>query len=901
MKYLIALFFLLAPLAWAADLPYIPPGSGSPAQAGTAGCNSVNCQAVFADRRAPTINDDVTGNYYPGSSWCVQNPVHQCWKNISNGLGQAVWQPRAVPPLPADVLGLYVSAAPAIQAAGTGYNVGNTITLPGGVVLTVATLTGGAGTGVATVTVTTPNMYACAATDPVAQSVTSGGGTGATFNLASVLKFPFAYGRIRMSRCYTTSGRNTGNLMVVTNSVTGATTSIPYVPGTNVYDWPIAVGPLQMAEYTAYNTGPTPNVTTLYDQGGTTDYAGSNTTDATQATLAQAPVIFPGKISGNAPPITFNANGPSGSNGFSPSITKLTLPAAVSISGANAAVISAGGAMGLLGGFGYAGPSAGSHYFGINLGIQGAPVIGNAADNGALNAPFNTMIAETPSVYGFTTIAGVPVLDSTFSPANLYINTGNTVIAHVNGSVVAGDTGTLTISGGNISASGACGSNCESVTYTATASDAAAVSPALNVIAGLEAAVNADPVLASAGFTCQLGPQTFLGYMQCYFPIGTPANAWGFTQSHAGAWSIGTGGAYTSGAGGTYTGGAIGAQAVTASPNTGLVTEDAFILVPWALNSATLHGVRESLNYWLGYTPQYSVRIMADAASNFTGYETPFVIGQTLTSYIPGLLGRSDVAIFNPSAAGQQIATIYYNNGGYSGSNANGYISGTAIRTHVPNASNNITYVQGTYNDFLTVSFTGVASGGILTVSGISGALAPGMVVTGSGFSATITGTILNGGGLTGAAGNGTYSYTPSSQSASSEAMTSVGSAASLLTIYQAITAQTATALVPAGGTVGDILIASPEPTKNAGNYSGGGTMSAQMQAFAALLTAPGALSGNSIVVNPQALAVFNGTVARNWTWPWYENNASGTHLSAAGGESVASQLAKLGLYPRLQ
>ena len=77
----------------------------------------------------------------------------------------------------------------AIAAAGTGYNVGDTITLTGGTstiaaVLTVATLVGGAGTGVASVTVSTPGSYSALPSNPVAQGTSSGSGTGATFTMA---------------------------------------------------------------------------------------------------------------------------------------------------------------------------------------------------------------------------------------------------------------------------------------------------------------------------------------------------------------------------------------------------------------------------------------------------------------------------------------------------------------------------------------------------------------------------------------------------------------------------------------------------------------------------------------------------------------------------------------------
>ncbi|MDY3551406.1 hypothetical protein R5W24_000482 [Gemmata sp. JC717] len=72
------------------------------------------------------------------------------------------------------------ASSAAVVAGGSGYAVGNTITVTGGAVLTVASVTAGAVTGV---TVTTPGTYAAPPTGPVAQTATSGSGTGATFNL----------------------------------------------------------------------------------------------------------------------------------------------------------------------------------------------------------------------------------------------------------------------------------------------------------------------------------------------------------------------------------------------------------------------------------------------------------------------------------------------------------------------------------------------------------------------------------------------------------------------------------------------------------------------------------------------------------------------------------------------
>lgn len=80
---------------------------------------------------------------------------------------------------------IYCVTAAAVQAGGTGYAVGDTITETGGTaisqaVLTVATLSGSA---VATVTVSYPGFYTAKPSDPVAQGSTSGSGSGATFNM----------------------------------------------------------------------------------------------------------------------------------------------------------------------------------------------------------------------------------------------------------------------------------------------------------------------------------------------------------------------------------------------------------------------------------------------------------------------------------------------------------------------------------------------------------------------------------------------------------------------------------------------------------------------------------------------------------------------------------------------
>jgi hypothetical protein len=101
----------------------------------------------------------------------------------------------------------------AAAAGGTGYAVSDTITLPGGAVLSVLTATSGV---IGTVSVTTPGSYSSIPTNPVAQSSTSGSGTGATFNLI----FPTG---LTLTGFYTGSRGNSLQAVVSTgsNSTTG--------------------------------------------------------------------------------------------------------------------------------------------------------------------------------------------------------------------------------------------------------------------------------------------------------------------------------------------------------------------------------------------------------------------------------------------------------------------------------------------------------------------------------------------------------------------------------------------------------------------------------------------------------------------------------------------------------
>lgn len=80
------------------------------------------------------------------------------------------------------------AATVAIQAGGSGYAQSDTITLTGGtssqaVILTVATVDGGG--AVTSVTISNAGNYSALPSNPVSQGSSSGGGTGATFNITA--------------------------------------------------------------------------------------------------------------------------------------------------------------------------------------------------------------------------------------------------------------------------------------------------------------------------------------------------------------------------------------------------------------------------------------------------------------------------------------------------------------------------------------------------------------------------------------------------------------------------------------------------------------------------------------------------------------------------------------------
>ena len=124
-------------------------------------------RAVSGSLSAPgvTFNSDTTAGMYLPSTGILGLVAHSLGITINTMI--------------------YQGLSATVQAGGSGYAVGDTITLTGGtfstpIVLTVATLSA---TAVATVTVTVPGIYTVAPSNPVAQGSTSGSGTSATFNV----------------------------------------------------------------------------------------------------------------------------------------------------------------------------------------------------------------------------------------------------------------------------------------------------------------------------------------------------------------------------------------------------------------------------------------------------------------------------------------------------------------------------------------------------------------------------------------------------------------------------------------------------------------------------------------------------------------------------------------------
>jgi len=139
------------------------------------------------------------GNSVPGLAWVSQTvtPITSSYQTSFYLIGGKRFSNPATTPIVTTAGTLKINTVPvpyttvlntvAVNAAGSGYNVGDTITLAavGGImstaaILTVATTTAGPGTGVATFTITNAGVFTENAVS-FTQASTSGSGSGATF------------------------------------------------------------------------------------------------------------------------------------------------------------------------------------------------------------------------------------------------------------------------------------------------------------------------------------------------------------------------------------------------------------------------------------------------------------------------------------------------------------------------------------------------------------------------------------------------------------------------------------------------------------------------------------------------------------------------------------------------
>ena len=312
--------------------------------------------------------------------------------------GYAMWEPLNSDALPLDVIGLYVSAA-SVNAGGTGYAVGDTVTLSGGVLLTVSTVTSGAITGI---TVTTPNMFACAPGSLTAmpQLATSGSGTGATFGVT--LLYPAAHSTHLLTKCYT------GNALQIARSDTGETKNIGFLPNglldAGALDG-FTQGPTPLLSYTSYNQGVSPRVLIEYDQGG----SGLNATGA----LATAMTVSPGRYIGNSRTVMSDSVGQTQSPLWHPVNAFLSLPSGLVMNEQNMTVaVVAGTVTDNLHSPAYVqlGPLASGNYWGgIDVNVYGTA--GLEFNNGAFNSTISPTDPSDASVLVGVSGSGGSVFD----------------------------------------------------------------------------------------------------------------------------------------------------------------------------------------------------------------------------------------------------------------------------------------------------------------------------------------------------------------------------------------------------------------------------------------------------------------------------------------------------------
>ncbi len=266
--------------------------------------------------RAPGFADDATAGYPAGSTWLADD----LYTSQAATPGAAVWLLTPNHLLPGDQIGLRLATvAPA--ATGTGYAVGNTLTLTGGATVTVATIAGGNATGpIATVTLANPAFHACASTAPgaLAQLASSGGGSGATFT--ATFLGPYLYGARLLTVC------DRANRAIDVQGTAAGLTTIGFAPG----------GLIDTATLDALLAGARPSLLTVYDQGinganAIQQPAYAGTISPLRTLRGVRSLVMDGDVDG---PLDSGAPGP---------ITTVNFPAAVSISNQANTLIFAGG------------------------------------------------------------------------------------------------------------------------------------------------------------------------------------------------------------------------------------------------------------------------------------------------------------------------------------------------------------------------------------------------------------------------------------------------------------------------------------------------------------------------------------------------------------------------------
>ena len=743
--------------AMAADDP-IPPLSAIRAQPAQARVN-LGIQRQPLSARAPTGNDDVTGLNFPGSGWIQDTPgfPRVLYKNIKSDPGAALWLQEPAPPLFLDTIGpAYLSSA-AISNGGASQAVNDIVTFVGGFTVKVTAVTTGTATAI-----TVQNPYApgwCPVTGNLTQVATTGTGTGLI--ITPTLAIASGWGRIKASHCWS------GNAMTVTNSLSKETLAVPFVAGTNVYDWQAVAAflhplnsPAEQGSVATTTTPATAIVTTLNDQGGLFAYNATNT-DITGAASTGC-VVGLVKLNGNAPPIACLGSQASPVGTLA---QFLTIPATVTGSGANYTLGFAGTMTTPTSGFGYL-TTGGGNFFGIAQGTTEAYAAQpNAADTGNINTHFNTPVPSTPSVFQISTTGGVQYTDTSLQPA---LNSAY-IVRVSSGTAVVGTQACLAISNGLV------GSTPVTICGTAaTAADVAALSPNYNTMMALCSAINTNTT--GTGVACAPASYYNLGYLYIYTPVGFPlTSAYSFAVSvNGGGITLTTQTAVGSGVGATLAGGAIGKAPFSPSP--GNMDFDAAWAVPFPLTPRMLHDLRLSVTYWAGYVPQVGERVFMMCASDCSGYQAAYGAEQSFGSMLPASLNAPDALVFNLTVAGTETMSWEQ---AFNASNQ--WVQHTLQVTQLGNG-NNIGYVSEVNNDYTTGSYTAsLASNGVLTVT-VQGSLQlfPGVTMTGAGVSALITGNALigascAGSACTGTGGTGTYMTNQTGSTVGSETMTSVG------------------------------------------------------------------------------------------------------------------------------